>query len=324
MVRFSSVVVACATVAMLATAASAATTGGYTSFFVFGDSLSDPGNLFASTGGTVPGAPYADGRFSNGPVWAESVAAQFSNSGRATANFAYGGATVIENGDSIPDLGLQVSLFDQMVPDAALGDSALAAIWMGANDLMNALDALVAGTVDTDGVIGAGIAAAKGVAGAIASLSGGGVTSFVVLNLPDLGRVPAYAATALSPLASAATAAYNATLAAELAGLKAGGLDIIEIDIAGLFVDLLADPAAFGVLDASTPCYIPDVVTCSPDVASQLAFFDPVHPSDTVHTAIAGVVNEAIAPVPLPASAILLLGALAGLVLGRRRRLTLV
>jgi phospholipase/lecithinase/hemolysin len=321
--RFTSVVVACATVAMIATAAPAATTGGYTSFFVFGDSLSDPGNLFASTGGTVPGKPYADGRFSNGPVWAESVAAQFSSAGKVTANFAYGGATAIENDDSIPDLGLQVSLFEQTVPDAALGDSALAAIWMGANDLIGALEAIVAGTLDSDGVIGAAVAAAKGVAGAIATLSGGGVTSFVVLNLPDLGKVPAYAGTVLSPLASAATAAYNATLVTELAALKAGGLDIVEIDIAGLYDDLLADPAAFGLLDASTPCYIPDVVTCDADVASQLAFFDPLHPSDTVHTVIAGVVTEAIAPVPLPASSILLLGALAGMALARRR-LTLV
>lgn len=38
---------------------------------VFGDSLSDNGNLFAQTG--QPPAPYFQGRFSNGPVWVEQL-----------------------------------------------------------------------------------------------------------------------------------------------------------------------------------------------------------------------------------------------------------
>lgn len=320
--RFTSVLAAFISAALLATTASAATVGGYTSFFVFGDSLSDPGNLYAATGGTTPGEPYADGRFSNGPVWAESVAARFTDAGLTTANFAYGGANVLENGDAVPDLETQLSLFDQAVPDAALGTSPLAAIWMGANDLFDALDEVVAGTLSGDGAIETGVAAAKAVASAITALASGGISSFVVLNLPDLGKTPAYAGTALSALASAATAAYNATLAAELAVLKAGGLTIIEVDTASLFVDLLANPEEYGVLDASVPCYIPDVVICDPDVASSLAFFDPVHPSDTIHAVIAEIVGDAIAPVPVPvpvpASALLLLGAMAGLALMRR------
>ena len=70
----------------------AATYDGYTSFWTLGDSLSDDGNLYAATGGKAPPAPYFDGRFSNGPVWAEHVAADFAAKGLATGNFAYGGA----------------------------------------------------------------------------------------------------------------------------------------------------------------------------------------------------------------------------------------
>ena len=39
---------------------------------VFGDSLSDNGNLYAAAG--VPGPPYFEGRFSNGPTWVEVLA----------------------------------------------------------------------------------------------------------------------------------------------------------------------------------------------------------------------------------------------------------
>jgi phospholipase/lecithinase/hemolysin len=42
--------------------------------YIFGDSLSDPGNLFDFSGGIFPPPPYFEGRFSNGPVWSEYFA----------------------------------------------------------------------------------------------------------------------------------------------------------------------------------------------------------------------------------------------------------
>ena len=42
--------------------------------YIFGDSLSDPGNLFDLSGGTIPPLPYFQGRFSNGPVWSDYLA----------------------------------------------------------------------------------------------------------------------------------------------------------------------------------------------------------------------------------------------------------
>ena len=45
-----------------------------TNLFVFGDSLSDSGNLLAVTGNQRQSPPYFEGRFSDGPVWVESLA----------------------------------------------------------------------------------------------------------------------------------------------------------------------------------------------------------------------------------------------------------
>ena len=77
------------------------------SFYVFGDSLSDDGNLFDLTGNPPP--PYFEGRFSNGPVWADTAAGAVAG---PTANFAFGGARAEGPGpQGLPDLDAQIDLF---------------------------------------------------------------------------------------------------------------------------------------------------------------------------------------------------------------------
>ena len=66
----------------------AASAAPFSSVVVFGDSLSDNGNVFAATG-FFPPAPYAQ-RFSNGPVAVEYMASAL---GLPLVNYAHGGAT---------------------------------------------------------------------------------------------------------------------------------------------------------------------------------------------------------------------------------------
>ena len=86
------------TVAAAGAIASAASAQSYNRLVVFGDSLSDNGNLYAATGGANPlSPPYFQGRFSNGVVFTELLG---FNAGRFTAgapvtgsvNYAFGGA----------------------------------------------------------------------------------------------------------------------------------------------------------------------------------------------------------------------------------------
>jgi phospholipase/lecithinase/hemolysin len=57
-----------------AMAAPAARAGSIDGVYAFGDSLSDVGNVYLGTGGTVPATPYVNGQFTNGNVWIQDLA----------------------------------------------------------------------------------------------------------------------------------------------------------------------------------------------------------------------------------------------------------
>lgn len=77
---------------------------------VFGDSLSDPGNLYRHTGGLIPKSiPYYTGCFSNGDPWSVQLKNMLKRNGISFSNYAVGGATVIFEPDWV-DIGLPYSL----------------------------------------------------------------------------------------------------------------------------------------------------------------------------------------------------------------------
>src|SRR4051812_46436664 len=73
---------------------------------VFGDSLSDVGNAYAGTQGAAPASPpYFNGRFSNGPVYVETLAEYLGAAPLAPAfvvpggtDYAVGGSSVLADG----------------------------------------------------------------------------------------------------------------------------------------------------------------------------------------------------------------------------------
>jgi outer membrane lipase/esterase len=299
-------------------AAPAAQAASYTSFWALGDSLSDDGNTYAESGGTTPQSPpYFEGRFSNGPVWAEYIAGDFQSANRAAGNFAYGGSTALPNpSNPVPSLQQQVQLFGAST-GGLLGARPIVSLWSGSNDL-------IFGGIPTGTAVATGRAAANAVADSARALGAFGVRDVALFTLADLSGTPLYNLGG-DPVAQARAArgtnAFNATLDRQIGRLEAEGIDVVRIDAHRLFNRLLADPEAFGVRDATFPCLVPGALPCTPQQALERAFWDPVHPNSVIHGEIANAVREQVAPIPLPAPLFLLAGGLALLgVLGRRRR----
>ncbi|MCR9256097.1 MAG: autotransporter domain-containing protein [Alphaproteobacteria bacterium] len=259
------------------------------SLLIIGDSLSDPGNLFAVTGGTQPPSPpYFSGRFSNGPVYAETLPGLLNVETTATTNLAFGGATSgsANSIDALNQVNTQVT--NVTTGATAVTPDAVAVYFIGANDLLNNAAAIAAGTADAGTVIGQ---TTTNIATGVGTLNAIGYRRFLVANLPNLGDTPGGVGSGSTASLNQLTSSYNEALNATVAGLEtATGADITVVDINGLFTDILTNPSLYGLSNTSVPCVVSGVETgaCPTDAAANAtAFFDEIHPTATVHNAAA-------------------------------------
>jgi len=270
-------VLAAALAVLPAMGMAATVSGPFSNTFVFGDSLSDPGNT-----------PL--GVFTDTAPWSTQVGLDVA-SGR---NFAVGGATATSN-PMASDFAEQRSTFAQSGPHIPAYSQAV--VWFGGNDL---LALLLDPSLDPNAVI----------AGAVGSLSFGiqdlaanfGIDRIVVPGLPDFSTIPAGFG---SIDAQRASLGFNAALQGLVAALNApsaffpNGIDVRYVDIAAATTAALNDPAfASGLPPAN----------CNQGtVCDGLVFWDGIHPTGAAHVLIADAITAELAPIPLPASAPLLL-----------------
>ena len=211
-------------VALLPTLASAQT---FTRMITFGDSLSDNGNLFAVAG--TPPAPYFQGRFSNGRVWAEYLNGSMLGVGptilgigptpgtlptTANLNFAFGGARTDPANVVPPGTVSQINNYIALGGRFRAGD--LVTLWAGANDLFQAPPTQA-------GVSAAATAAGVNIGNQVRTLAAAGAPTILVMNLPDLGSAPNYLANGPLgvQLGSFASLTFNSTWAASVAAAAA-------------------------------------------------------------------------------------------------------
>jgi phospholipase/lecithinase/hemolysin len=297
----------------------------YSAIYAFGDSLSDAGNLSISTVGTVPVSPpyykqqygiLSGNVFSNGPTWVQNLSialglGTLAPSLAAGTDFAYGGAetgSTPQNADlpayAAISLPAQLSEFQTQVPSPSA--NALYTLSVGANDIDDILATptltVQQQTTDVDAAVANEISF-------VSHLIDDGARNLLVLDVPDLGKIPEIteglddgsdtASAAYDAQASQLASEYNTALNSQLAGIT--GVNVHVVNTYALLDDAIANPAAYGLTNVTTPVWdgnffwdgnltsastgtLAATTTAAQD---QYLFWDTYHPTETGHQAIA-------------------------------------
>lgn len=274
---------------------------------VFGASLNDTGNVCTLNPSSCPPTPpYAAGKFSNGPLWVETVAAKYGASVtpslKGGTNYAYGGARTgavpgVTTPAAVPSMVTQLGQYMQKVNFQA-SPQALYIVDAG-NVGNNIADALVLGQTDPTAPTKVVTAAVGDIVNMILTLYSAGARHIVVTNAPDIGATPRVRAlgAAASAAATQLSFGFNTGLAQQLTGLKAvsSGLNIYTVDVGALTAQIVANPAAFGFTNGADACFntlaSPPTLCASPGT---YAFWDPFHPTAAAHALLAQRVIAAI------------------------------
>lgn len=286
-------VAAAALLAVIAGAwASGAEAQSYDRLVVFGDSLSDNGNLFALSGGTQPPSPpYVNGRFSDGPVFAELLG--FSLTGYGTTagsvNYAFGGART--DGVVAFPFGTGQQIVDYQGFGGVFGPNDLVSLWGGANNIFQgvaaaAVDPNPAGAINTTA-----LGAAADITAQLGTIAGAGAGTILVSNLPRLSATPAFNGSPAAPLVDLAVGTFNRALLAGAQGVAASapGTNIIYMDVAKATEAFVAAPSRFGVTNATAPCFDGVTVCANPE---DYFYYDAVHPTSTGHELLASLATD--------------------------------
>ncbi|MEO6799801.1 MAG: autotransporter domain-containing protein [Rhodanobacter sp.] len=293
---------------LVSTAASAAQ---FSKVVIIGDSLSDDGNLSLALYPQIQPPQ----RFTTNPgltapeLVAEGLGLPVTPSLLGGTDYAFGGAGLVHNSSAgpIPTLPQQLQMY--LAANGGAADShALYQVWGGANDIFY----LTATSTNPDVLSAGTLAAAQTELGLLGSLQAAGARYAVVYNLPDIGKTPSGMAggAAASAGATQLSALYNGQLNIGLSQLSATGMNIIPVNAFALVSEVIANPAAYGFTNVTTPACGATATSllCGP-VGSGLPytyaagtdqtylFADGVHPSTAAHQLLAqAVLSEIAAP----------------------------
>ena len=301
----------------------------FTRVVVFGDSLSDTGNVRARTSAKSNGAidypshtfNYDNGRFTNDTdtdpsshnylgVWHEQLARTFlslpaaSNSLGGGVNYAFGGATTMDGthqeieetplGDiaiTVDDMGKQM---DDYLAAHVIDPNALYIVWGGSNDLRN-----------DDSAASVTAAAARATA-LVSRLANAGAQYIMVPNVVPLGDIPRYSGTPKGATANQAAAEYRGELAGSLDALQSTLASqgftpaIYRVDEWADAVRVYSNGPRFGFTNISSSSQ--DNSSADPD---QYIFWDDVHPTTAGHFRLAlTAYNTIVNPPPSPSKAL--------------------
>ncbi len=314
--------------AVMAGAGRAVATGlNFNKFVVFGDSLTDVGNLSHADGGLLPGAltNYTTGMFTDGAATTPSTtivgnyAYQLNNalgftpllpSATGGTDYAYGGSvtgqTLTYSGITVPGINTQVSTYVGSGPTNPADNLYL--LWGGGNDILNAAEATGAAASSIDL---AATNAANNMFDNIKTLYQNGARDFIWLNLPNLALTPEGRGLATAADLAPAVDDFNSSFNQYVAQLVSGsypGLKLDSVDINSLFNNLITNPTSYGLSNISAEAQ--GQQGANPDT---YLFWDGIHPTTAADQLLVGQTEPGImatfggSPAPEPSSWLLLL-----------------
>lgn len=269
---------------------------------VFGDSLSDNGNLYEYMHHQLPQSPpYFDGRFADGPIWAERlVNFYFSKKPEAhLLDYAFGGAGVLSEAnddDELFTLKREVDTFLLTHNDQAKSDD-LYCFWIGGNNYLGLPD-------DVDTTVSDVITGTKK---DIERLVQKGAKHILIMNLPDLGKTPLAKEFESEAQYTTYSTLHNQRLHDMYLKLRDVYPDVhwYYYDTHLVFADLFKNPEQYGLENITGTCYDATVHNISsPNAVLKMVanvkakqslgvgsknqcdsfiFFDLIHPTQKVH-----------------------------------------
>lgn len=266
---------------------------------VFGDSLSDNGNLYAFMKHQLPQSPpYFEGRFSNGPVWIEHLVASYfpADPSSHLLDYAFGGAGVSEEeGDDVLfTLRREVSSYLVSHQDKASADS-LFVVWIGANNYLAMPSDVEQTLIDVN----------AGITHSLELLAAKGAKHILVLNLPDLGKTPAATEFGSVEAFSYFSSQHNQLLIKTVDNFKQKYPDInwLYFNLNKTFDHVLEHPEVYGINNITETCassivdeltrksVLKMVARVKPKAGNEACtgylFFDLVHPTAFAHKIVA-------------------------------------
>ena len=265
----------------------------FTKLIVFGDSLSDTGNLAIID---LP-SPYFSNRISDGPVAVDFIATSIGSNANSSRhflgspvgfNYAVAGGNIV--GDDREDLASQIDVHLNRINDQT-DPNALYVVFAGGNDLRDIRS------------IGTASIAAQRINAAVAQLDAqiqrlvdAGARAFFVPNVPNIARIPETleripSDQTVSSRAQTYVQQYNNALAQTLQKYQSrSDLAFTTFDLYAAFENILDNFSSFGFRNREEGCFNPSDFPFSvsnPPIELECiifgfesrVFFDNIHPS---------------------------------------------
>lgn len=278
----------------------------YSEVYIFGDSLSDAGNIASLIGDFPP--PYYNNRVSNGPLAIDVMAGKLGLSVNASLhllglnqgnNYAVAGAKASEN-EPI-DLNTQIVSFQANHGNIAPAD-ALYVIFIGGNDIRSAL--MLTSTENAKATIQSAVSRIYDV---ISVLNQIGARTFLIINAPDVAQLPETRLIAsetnnpdLIQRAHSLSSLYEKRLHKMIEKAEEEfEINVTEFNLFKYFNKVIKKAEKFGFTNTTDACFSSITFTFHPDCNyganfDKFFFFDEIHPSARVHDILGKAFFDAI------------------------------